>query len=73
MSLELGYAGEARSCHGGGAAGVVYETIDCETGVNYALKILHPIGYKLMPPRASVPVPGAATGSTPSPSQSRNW
>ena len=34
---------------GGGAAGVVYEAVHSRTGQNVALKILNPVGYKLMP------------------------
>ena len=52
---------------GGGAAGVVYETIDCDTGANYALKILHPIGYKLLPPRALPPCIAYVGGPSPAP------
>mmetsp|Transcript_34708 Transcript_34708/g.55579 ORF Transcript_34708/g.55579 Transcript_34708/m.55579 type:complete len:305 (+) Transcript_34708:138-1052(+) len=33
---------------GGGAAGVVYEAVDTESRGHYAIKILHPVGFKLV-------------------------
>ena len=35
---------------GGGAAGTVYETLQISTSKHYALKILNPLGFKLMAP-----------------------
>lgn len=35
---------------GGGASGNVYEAVEADTCINYAIKILHPVGYKLCRP-----------------------
>lgn len=49
---------------GGGASGNVYEAVEADTCTNYAIKILHPVGYKLCRPSQLSRYRLAATSSS---------